>query len=167
VERWQSLRVPPNKNVEADENLAPLDFRRLTLIRLDGRPVSRTSFINVDLDVYSSKPLRLLADAMEAANAIALHCGRIAPGRYRASFELGRSPRSADAAIRGLARLIDGLPASARGLWDTAGLRELAVGIEAGNTPFSFTSAIKPNTVAMVSKLRAQISYVIYAPQTK
>jgi len=104
---------------------------------------------------------------MEKANAITLHCGRIAPGRYRASFELGRSPRSADAAIRGLARLIEGLPAPARRLWDGAMLRDFAVGIDAGNSPFSFTSAIKPSTVAMVSKLRAKISYVIYAPQTE
>src|SRR5437868_5349347 len=122
--------------------------------------MSRTFFINVDLDVYSARPLRLLADAMEGANAIALHCGRIAPGRYRASFELGRSPRSADAAIRGLARLIDGLPPPARRLWDGATLRDFAVGINAGNKPFSFTSAVKPSTVDMVSKLRAQISYV-------
>jgi len=129
--------------------------------------LSRTSFINVDLDVYAAKPLRLLADAMEKANAIALHCGRIAPGRYRASFELGRSPRSADTAIRALARLIDDLPAPARRIWDGATLRDFAVGIGAGNTPFSFTSAIKPSTVAMVSKLRARISYVIYAPQTE
>jgi len=129
--------------------------------------VSRTSFINVDLDVYSARPLRLLADAMEKANAIALHCGRIAPGRYRASFELGRSARSADNAIRGLARLIDGLPPPARKLWDGATRRDFAVGIDAGNTPFSFTSAIKPSTVAMVSNLRAQISYVIYARHTE
>ena len=129
--------------------------------------MSRTSFINVDLDVYSARPLRLLADAMEKANAIALHCDRIAPGRYRASFELGRRPRSADTAIRGLARLIDCLPAPARRLWDGATLRDFAVGIGAGNGPFSFTSAIKPSTVAIVSNLGAQISYVIYAPQTE
>jgi hypothetical protein len=104
---------------------------------------------------------------MEKASAIALHCGRIAPGRYRASFELARSPRSADNAIRGLARLIDGLPPPARRLWDGATLRDFAVGIDAGNTPFSFTSAIKPSTVAIVSSLGAQISYVIYAPQTE
>jgi hypothetical protein len=104
---------------------------------------------------------------MESAKAIALHCGRIAPGRYRASFELGRSPRSADTAIRGLAGLIKGLPAPARRLWDSATLRDFAVGIDAGNTPFSFTSAIKPSTVSMVSMLGAQISYVIYAPRTE
>jgi len=132
-----------------------------------GRLVSRTSFINVDLDVYSARPLRLLADAMEGANAIALHCGRIAPGRYRASFELGRSRRSANSAIRGLARLIAGLPAPARKLWDAATLRDFAVGISAGSRPFSFTSSIEPSTVAMVSELRARISYVIYAPQTE
>ena len=129
--------------------------------------MSRTAFINVDLDVYSTRPLRLLANALERANVITLHCGRVAPGRYRASFELGRRPRSADTAIRGLVRLIDGLPAPVRRLWDGATLRDFAVGIDAGNSPFSFTSAIKPTTVAMVSKLRAQISYVIYAPQTE
>lgn len=129
--------------------------------------MSRTSFINVDLDVYSARPLRLLADAMEKANAIALYCGRVAPGQYRASFELGHSPRSADTAIRDLAHLIDGLPAPARKLWDGANQRDFAVGIDAGNTPFSFTSAIKPSTVTMVSKLGAQISYVIYAAKTE
>src|SRR4051794_16566745 len=104
---------------------------------------------------------------MEGANAIALHCGRLAPGRYRASFELGRGPRSANSAIRGLARLIAGLPAPARKLWDAATLREFAVGISAGSRPFSFTSSIEASTVAMVSDLRARISYVIYAPQTE
>jgi len=104
---------------------------------------------------------------MERAGAITLHYGRIAPGRYRASFELGRSLHSADNAIRGLARLIDGLPPPARRLWDGATLRDFAVGIDAGNIPFSFTSAIKPSTVVTISSLGAQISYVIYAPQTE
>jgi len=139
----------------------------LSGLTLGKKLVSRTSFINVDLDVYSARPLRLLGDAMEGDNAIALYCGRIAPGRYRASFELGRSPRSADSAIRGLARLISRLPAPARKLWDAATLRDFAVGIRAGSRPFSFTSSIEPSTVAMVSELRARISWVIYAPQTE
>jgi hypothetical protein len=127
--------------------------------------VSRTHFINVDLDVYSTKSLKALADAMERASAITMHCGRIAPGEYRASFELGSSPRSADTGIRGLVRLVRGLPPPAVKLWETATLRDFAVGIDAGHRPFSFTSAIKPTTVAAVANLRAQISYVIYSLQ--
>jgi len=65
-----------------------------------------------------------------------------------------------------LARLIHGLPPPAGKLWDTATLRDFVVGIEAGKTPFSFTSVVKPSTVVVVGELRAQISYVIYAPQT-
>jgi hypothetical protein len=63
--------------------------------------VSRTHFINVDLDVYSTKSLKVLADAMERASAITLHCGRMAPGEYPLLLNLvpvlgPQTPASAD-----------------------------------------------------------------------
>ncbi len=125
--------------------------------------MTRTRFINVDLDVVSTRPLRALANAMERAGSTTLHCGRIKTGQYRASFELGGDPRSADAAIRALARLVSALPDSARKLWESARLRDFAIGLDAGGHPFSFTCLVKPSTVAMVADLRARISFVVYA----
>lgn len=123
----------------------------------------RTSFLNVDLQVYAGRSLRRLASAMEQLGAVTLQCGRLAPGRYRASFEPGHQPRSADPAIRALAKLVRRLPEPASSLWATATLREFSVGIVAGSRPFSFESAIKPPTVRIVAALDAQISYTIYS----
>jgi hypothetical protein len=125
----------------------------------------RTSFLNVDLDVHASRPLTRLARALEALGAVTLHCGRLSSGKYRASFELPSNPRSADVAIRGLVRLIDALPSVPRKVWDSADLRDFNVGIQAEKAPFSFTSRLRPTTLALVTKLRGHVTYTVYAPR--
>lgn len=126
---------------------------------------SRSKFLNVDLDVLADRPLRGLARAMEDAGAYIVHCGRIKPNRYRASFETGTQHRSANATIQDLVRMVRNLPPRALRDWERATSRDFSIGIGAGSQPFSIECLIRPRTVAMVARLGASLSVTVYAPQ--
>jgi hypothetical protein len=101
---------------------------------------------------------------MKRAGACVLHCDKVGPRKYRASFELGMNPRTADSGIRSLARMILALPPAMRTLWDEATVRDFNVGIQSGNRPFSFGSTVRASTVRLVASLGGQISYTVYSP---
>jgi hypothetical protein len=129
--------------------------------------MSRTTyFMNVDLDVYSSRPLGLLARSMERLGAIKLHSGRFWKGGFRASFEVYKGNVDADATIKELVRLVERLPPPARRLFDGAKLRDFSVGIQAGAKPFSFDVALSPAVLALVTNLGGRLSVTVYAPLT-
>ena len=122
-----------------------------------------THYLNVDLDIYSTKAdLQPLVSAL-GEKVVALHVGRH-KRTYSAHLEIWR-PRSADATIRGFCRLIAALPRAQRKLWDTAKTREFSIGIQACNHPRSFELALSVEAVEAAAELGARISVTVYAPQ--
>jgi hypothetical protein len=116
-------------------------------------------FLNVDLDVYSRSNLAPLAAALEPKTFI-LYAGREV-NRYGAHFELCGLPKSADAAILGLAALIRSLPSAARKLWDTATTRDFNIGIQA-NATGSWKTELSIRSIQLVASLNARIVVTVY-----
>jgi len=119
--------------------------------------------LNVDLDIYSRSKLDPLAAAFGQKAAV-LYVGR---ERHLCSahFELNWQPKTADAAIRGLAALVRGLPRTKRRLWDAAISRAFNIGIQAaGAKPYE--AKLAPGTLEVVTSLKARIVVTVYAPET-
>lgn len=134
-------------------------------------------FLNVDLDIYSMRPLDVLAQAMETVGAIALHCDRFdrdafvglnwpAEFGYRASFEVEKCRFDADGTIQELGRIVARLPAPARRLFDRAKRREFSIGIQSAKEPNSFEVPVSREALAIVTSLKGQLSVTVYSPFT-
>jgi hypothetical protein len=74
-----------------------------------------------------------------------------------------RDPWNPDAAIQIFVRLIEDLPPVAKRLWDEANLRNFDVGIQGGVTPRAFQFSLRPDTLAAVSRLKANVALTVYA----
>jgi hypothetical protein len=119
--------------------------RRLTTIPSIRSEISRscrvylthdeTAFLNVDVDVFAKYPLEPLAAAL--GDDVSLHyVGRVGRGLFQLHFAL-YSPKNADSAIRGLAKVIGSLPRSSRHLWNNASRRVFDLGFQGGFEPYS------------------------------
>jgi hypothetical protein len=129
------------------------------------RRVSRegeTSLLNVDLDVWSRRPLEPLVEAL-GKKILVHHVGREGR-RHGAHVSLSSERPSADALTRALARLVEKLPKAARKLWDGATAREFNVGVQAGLTPFSHEIRLTAETLEMVAQLGGTVVVTTYAP---
>jgi hypothetical protein len=119
-----------------------------------------STFLNVDVQVFSSTPLDSLAAAL-GREILVNYVGREGR-RYSAHFSLYH-PRNADAAIRRLAQLIRKLPKSARQLWSEASKRVFNVGFQSGHRPQSLETEISCAAVDVAASLGASITVTIYA----
>lgn len=125
-----------------------------------------TSFITVDLDVFSKTRLRALAEAL-GDSVIVLHEGRWG-SRYSAHFELSNSWNlTADQEIQAFIRLLQTIPPSARRLWDRAQSRVFNIGVQAGLTPHAYELRVGPTTLAAVAALHGTIVLTTYAPGSR
>jgi hypothetical protein len=122
----------------------------------------RITFLNVDLEVASSFDLQPLVTTL-GRNVIVMYAGRDRR-TYRAHFELSRSAKTADAAIRRFCQLVDKLPKKARMLWNTAKVRDFNIGVQAAMQPRSYAIVLAQETVAAASALKARIVFTLYAP---
>jgi hypothetical protein len=122
-----------------------------------------TSFINVDLDIWSRHRLEPLVEAL--GNQIIIHRVGREGGRHGAHVSLSNCRPRVDARTRALARLVEKLPKAARTLWDGATVREFNVGIQAGLTPFSHEIRITAETLEMVARLGGTVVVTTYAPE--
>src|SRR5688572_26817002 len=123
---------------------------------------SETIFLNVDLDIASRSDLQPLVAAL-GQRVFPLYVGRI-KRMYEAHLELSRSPRNPDKAIRSFAGLIHSLPNNERKLWETATIRDFNIGVQAGMHPHAYELSLSPETIEMISTLKARIVVTLYAP---
>jgi hypothetical protein len=119
-----------------------------------------TTFLNVDLDLWSREDLTPLADALRPA-LHALHVGRVGR-RCLARFELAGHPRTADSAIRRLVGAILRLPPRARTRWSGATRREFNIGIQAASQPHASEFRIEPATVALIARVGGRLVVTVY-----
>ncbi len=124
-----------------------------------------TFFLNVDLDVFSRRPLEPLAIAL-GSKVLLLYVGREGR-RYRAHFELSVANRkSADALIVGLVGLVKSLPRAAKSVWNEAYRRDFNIGVQGGFSPHSYELSLKPETLKMVGSVNARVVLTIYAAES-
>ena len=121
-----------------------------------------THYLNVDLDVWSRRPLESLVAAL--GRRVCTHYVGREGRRYGAHVSLARTSRSADTTARALARLIEKLPKAARRSWDTATAREFNIGIQAGVTPYAHEVRLSPATLAIISRLAGRVVVTTYSP---
>jgi hypothetical protein len=121
-----------------------------------------TSFLNVDLDIYASRPLDDLVHALGKSVTV-LYVGR-ARRRYSAHVALGASGygHSPDRIILGLVRVVEKLPPEKRALWNDASRRQSKVGIQAQKQPASFELGIHAKTVAAVARVNGDLVITVY-----
>lgn len=128
---------------------------------MPAQTVEQTTFLNVDLDIYSKTNLKPLVAAL-GEEVYVLHLGR-ERDLWSAHLELAEHPRSVDVAIRRFAALILALPPAARNLWDSATTRDFNIGVQAGSMPRLWEAKIAPQTIQRVSSLKARLVVTVYA----
>lgn len=127
-------------------------------------PAGATKYLNVDLDIYSSRDLQPLVSAL--GNKVdVLFIGKH-KRTYETHLEVGRypEPKNPNAAIRDFCKLILDFPEEARKIWDFAKIRQFDIGIEAGTEPTTYRFEIAPEIVNQASSLNVQIAVTIYPP---
>jgi len=126
-----------------------------------------TPFLNVDLDIWAAYDLAPLVAAL-GTHVSEMFTGavQVEEGAYQTHLELAtgeREPWNPDSAIQTFVRLIEELPPAARRLWDGANLRNFDIGIQGGVTPRAFEFSLLPETLAAVSRLKANVALTVYA----
>jgi hypothetical protein len=120
----------------------------------------KTAFLNVDVDVFAKYPLEPLAAAL--GDDVSLHyVGRVGRGLFQLHVAL-YSPKNADSAIRGLAKVIGSLPRSSRRLWNNAWRRVFDLGFQSGFKPHSREFDITEEAVAAIAALGGTMKVTIY-----
>ncbi len=161
------------RDLERMERLERSHYRRLKRRFEDPRSSSlvptsadedTTSFLNVDLDVWSRSPLDALVEAFGKRVSV-LHVGK--EGRdYGAHLELAVDSDSPDRLLRGFVRQVQRLPRTGKLLWNRARAREFNVGIQGGARPYSFEFRLERETLLAVASVNARIGMTVYAAQS-
>jgi hypothetical protein len=127
------------------------------------RQGAETTFLNVDLDIWSATSLDPLVAAF-GRRVLVLHSGKEGR-RYVAHLELARSGygRDADALIREFAALVRRLPRRRRALWNAARTRDFNIGLQAGFTPHAFELPVQPATLQAAASVDARVVVTVYA----
>src|SRR5580658_2794620 len=125
--------------------------------------LDKTSFLNVDLDIFSKADLRPFVDAL-GPRVIEMFVGKV-KRTYEAHLELAwRRNQSPTSIILGFCKLVRALPRRARKLWDSAKIRSFDIGIEAPAKWRHFWGAISPEAVRAAAAVGAQIAITVYGP---
>ena len=123
------------------------------------------SFLNVDLDVISSRPLDSFVRGL-GKTVMILAAGKQGR-RYSAHLELAASGygQSPDRIILRFVTLIKKLPAAAKTAWAQASARTFDIGIQAGHETPNFQVSLKPATIAAITSIGAGLAITVYSPQ--
>jgi hypothetical protein len=126
------------------------------------RPAKReeTTFLNVDLDIWSRSPLDSLVKALGPA-VLALYVGREGR-RHTAHLETASHSDDPDRLIRRFVAMVKRLPRAERRIWDRARLREFNVGIQAATAPASYELHLEPATVRDAASVNAGVGITVY-----
>jgi hypothetical protein len=123
-----------------------------------------TSFLNVDLDIWSRSPLAPLVEAF-GKGVVVLRAGE-ENGRHAAHLEHAASGSDSDidVAIQRLVRLVERLPPAMRRVWNRAQGREFNVGIQGGMKPHASEFRIERKTIE--ARIDASLALTVYGAAT-
>ena len=119
-------------------------------------------FLNVDLEIESSKPLDLLAEVLGKA-LVVLYSGPREGSRHFLSLEsMQCCPLNPDAAVQDLCKAIERLPASGRKIWNRASRKTFDIGYELASECRSVQVTLKPETIRRIVTVGATIAFTCY-----
>lgn len=121
-----------------------------------------TTFANIDLELYDSRPL----DEFIAAwgdDVSVLHHGEWQVG-WQLAVEVAELTPTAEATAQELIRLILALAPAERARWDALGDRVFDLGVNAGSEPRMWSTSLSPATLAAIAELGARLVLTVYAP---
>lgn len=122
------------------------------------RPVG---FVNVDLEIESSRPLNLLAEELGSA-VLVLYCGP-SKGKWQLlALESSRCPHTADAAVDLLCSVIEKLSVRGLRLWKSALSRVFDVGYALPDGARAVRVVLKPEALARITRLGATVAFTCY-----
>ena len=139
-------------------------YRRLKRKHDPAEP--RTTFLNVDLDIWSRAALEPLVEAF-GGHVVVL---RVGPenGRHGAHLEHAKSGSgSVDRAIQRLVKMVERLPPAMRRVWSRAQGREFNVGIQSGMRPHASEFRVEPETLEAIARVKARLVLTVYGAATK
>jgi hypothetical protein len=117
--------------------------------------------LNVDLDVYSTEPLDVLADAL--AQKVDVHYVGREGRRFSLHCGLVLSPfPPLDAAMRAWLKVLARLPKPAKAVWLRAQRRELNIGLRSQRQAAVDEMIVKPATLGEIARLGATIAVTLY-----
>ncbi len=119
--------------------------------------------LNVDLEVESSENLQILIDDLGEDVSVLYH-GENGSGYNFVSFEI-RSPavnKDIDGLVSAFCCLIENLSPEARLIWDRSFTRKLDAGFSSGNSPRSYQTEIRAETIEQAARIGASIAITIY-----
>lgn len=120
----------------------------------------RNPFLNVDLEIESATPIRLVTEEFGEEVSV-LYSGQTSGG-FLASYEVSLMDRDADSIIHRFCELIESLSEDARREWDGSFRRTFDIGYGPLELVEMYSSRIRSKTVARVSELNAEIAVSIY-----
>jgi hypothetical protein len=120
-------------------------------------------FLNVDLEIESSTPIRLITEEFGEEVSV-LYSGQTSGG-FLASYEVSLMDRDADSVIHHFCELIESFSEDARKEWNESFRRTFDIGYGPSNLVEMYSSRVRSETVARVSRLNAEIAVSIY-PRT-
>jgi hypothetical protein len=118
-------------------------------------------FVNVDLEIESSRPLNSLAEEMGSA-VLVLYCGPSKGKWHLLALESSRWPHTADATVDSLCSVIEKLSVSGRRLWKSARSRVFDVGYFLPDGARAVRVVLKRETLARITRLGATVAFSCY-----
>ena len=123
--------------------------------------VKPIGFLNVDLEIKSSKPLDSLAEEM-GASVFVLHSGLGNDTPHLLCLESSGDPNTADAAARALCSAVEQLSPRGRKLWDRAKRKTFDVGYELPPDARNIRVVLERAMLKRILGLGATVAFTCY-----
>ena len=124
--------------------------------------LDNSSFLNVDLEVFSKTDLQSLVAAL--GSKVHVHYLGMEFGLFKAYLDLAVQPKTPELGILRYCKLIQKLPPTARAAWNAAKSRSFDIGIEAPKRGSHYWVAVGSDAVRAASEVGAQIAISVYGP---
>jgi hypothetical protein len=130
------------------------------------RKTEPTSFINVDLEVFSESDLSELLDHLSGKLCL-LHHG-VTDGLHHACLEVrpNRSNDEPNEFIATFHNAVSSLPPGPRSAWDACKRRVIDLGFQSGWKPNIYTMPLNTGSVKQLAELQTEFLITIYGTAT-
>ena len=125
-------------------------------------------FLNVDLEITSTRPLGILKKEFGVQGAFILYGGRIPAGHLLALESNDYSSKGnrigVGEKINSLCGMVEKLSPKARMLWESANRRDFDIGVEGVDGQMSARISISPKSVQQIAAVGGTLSVTVYRP---
>ena len=122
--------------------------------------MQKTTFLNVDIDIYSKKNINALLKALR--NAIVI---QNQDSEGFTSISAKQHTKTINSAILNYYRIIEGLPKKEKDIWYSCNKRILNIGIQGGAQPHEKPFTLSKKSIEYAQKLGAEIIFTVYGHQ--